>query len=164
MKPVFDIEVSLLQAVALSSKRKPADLLMVMAALDLTHGALAAEFKLTEAFNRLSSHGLIAATDDGITLTAAGEEIMAAQPRKAPDDDVRIARVKETLADYHASGEDEPIGLTVEQVRAAIHKHRIAAKSTQGKNMLMPKKPAVDPDKDKRKGKWRKSAPPRRTV
>lgn len=156
MQSVNDIEVVLLLAVALSAKRRPADLPAIMAAVDLTPGALAAEFKLTDAFQRLSSHGLICMQGEGVALTPIGEEIMAAQPRKAAEIELRISRIKETLADYHASGEDEPMGMTVDAVRRAIAAHRLSAR-IPGQNMLLPK-PKVDPAKDKRKGQWRRSS------
>jgi hypothetical protein len=160
MKLVSDIDVTLFIAIALSAKRGPADLAAIMAAAELTPGALAAEFKLTDAFHRLSTHGLISAQGNGIGLTAIGEDIMAGQPKKAATVEIRIARIQESLAEYHASGEDEPIGITVEQVRAAIAAHRLSAR-VPGRNMLLPK-PKVDPAKDKRKAPWRKSAGPRR--
>lgn len=154
MNFINDIDVILLRAVALSAKRGPADLPAIMAAVDLTPMALAAEFKLTDSFHRLSIHGLIMARDGGVALTEAGQEILAQQPRKAATEEIRLERIKESLADHHASGEDEPIGITVEQVRSAIAAHRVGTR-VPAKNMLLPK-PKPNPENDKRKGPWRK--------
>ena len=158
MKQIPDIDITLLLAVGLSAKRGPADLPSLMAAVDLTPGALAAEFKLTDAFHRLSTHGLIMPCDGGVVLTTIAQEILAGLPKKATSDDVRLAQVKASLADYHASGEDEPIGITVEQVRQAIAVHRASTRAP-AKNMLLPKaRPAAS--LDTRKRPWRKA--PRR--
>ena len=64
---------------------------------------------------------------------------------------------------FHAAAEldAQAIGLTVEQVRVAIHAHRIAAR-TRGKNVLMPKRRVIDPEKDKCRGRFRKSPPARK--
>lgn len=157
MQLVTDIDVILLRAVALSAKRGPAQLPAIMAAVDLTPMALAAEFKLTDSFHRLSIHGLIVGRDGGVALTEAGESVLAQQPRKAATEEIRIERIKEDLSGHHASGDDEPIGITVEQVRKAIAEHRAGVRAP-AKNMLLPK-PKPNPDNDKRKGPWRKRTP-----
>jgi DNA-binding MarR family transcriptional regulator len=160
MQLVTDIDATLLQSIAISAKRAPAPLVSIMAAVDLTYGALAAEFKLTDALQRLSSHGLIAAhvdendsTSFGLRLTAAGEAIIAAQPRKAASAEIRLERLKDSLYAHNGSGEDEPLDIPIEQVRAAIAEHR-AAKRIPAVNMLMPKAPLTPEEQQKRQ--WRK--------
>ena len=159
MNLVNDLEATLLLAIGLSAKRGPVDLPAIMAAVDLSPGALAAEFKLTDAFQRLATHGLIVASAQGLALSDIGQEILAAQPKKAATPELRIERLKATLTDYLASGDDEPIAITVEQVRAAISSHRAGIRAP-AKNMLLPKKP--QPEADKRTGPWRKGKGPMR--
>ena len=160
MHAIPDLDAILLIAVSLSAKRRPAELVEVMAATDLTPGALAAEFKLADAFHRLSTSGLICKQGGGVTLTSAGQELMAAQPRKATSAANRIIGIKDGLMDFYAAPEDIAMDMTVEQLRAAILEHRKTSK-TPGKNLLLPKS-ALAPSNDKRKGQWHKSAAMRR--
>ena len=157
MNLVNDLEATLLLAIGLSAKRGPVDLPGIMAAVDLTPGALAAEFKLTDSFQRLATHGLIVGGAEGIALSDIGQEILAAQPKKAATPELRIERLKATLTDYHASGEDEPMDMTVEQVRAEIAAHRAGSRGA-AKNMVLTREETAE--KDKRRGPWGKGKGP----
>ena len=75
MHPVHDVDALLLLALGLSAKRRPAELVDIMAATDLIQEAIPADAKLIEAFERLSRHGLIVAVESGYRL--------AKQPKKS---------------------------------------------------------------------------------
>ena len=146
MYPVHDVDAILLLAMSLASKRRPAELVEIIAAADLNQGAVPSETKLSDSFYRLSEYGLICEQDGGYTLTPDAQQMMAGQRKKA-DTQERICDIKESLADYHLNGEHAIILLTVEQITAAISAHQ-AAKGSSGKNLLMPKpKPAEDSSK-----------------
>ena len=49
----------------LAAKRRPAELLEIMAAIDLIQGNIPNEEKLSEAFARLGQSGLLVERDDG---------------------------------------------------------------------------------------------------
>jgi len=143
MYPVHDIDAILLLAMSLAAKRRPAELVEIIAAAELTQGAIPPETKLSDAFYRLSEYGLICAQDGGYTLTPDAQLILTGQAKKAKTPE-RIYDIKEHLADFHLNGEHAIILLTVEQIAEAIAAHQTTKKST-GKNLLIPKpKPAED--------------------
>ena len=135
MHPVHDTEVVLLMATALAAKRRPAELVELVAAPDLLAGAIPSEAKLADAFQRLSACGLICAVEDAYTLTPEVEKIMSGTGRKA-DTQERIVNIKEKLAAFEAQG--AAIVLSAAQLGAAILAHRTAARGP-GKNLLLPK-------------------------
>jgi len=154
MRPIADVDVLILMATALASKRRPAELAEIVAAVDLLQGAIPLPDRLGEAIARLSILGLIRAEEGGLALTPAGQEIMAGQPRKANTEE-RILATKGKLAGYVAKGESVAIALTREQLGAAIQVHK-AAKRVLGKNLLMPK---PKPDRHfKVEGRWRRAS------
>ena len=154
MRPTPDIDVLILMATALSSKRRPAQLAEIVAAADLIQGFIPYVEKLGEALQRLASVGLISAVEGGFALTPAALAIMAQQPKKAATEE-RIAAIKLDLAAYVPAGEYAPVVLTAEQLGAAIQAHK-AERKAAGKNLLMPKE---KPDRHfKVEGRWR-SAP-----
>jgi hypothetical protein len=143
MYPVHDVDAILLLALSLAAKRRPAELVEIIAAAELTQGAIPPETKLSDAFYRLSEYGLICAQDGGYTLTPDAQLILTGQAKKAKTPE-RIYDIKEHLADFHLNGEHAIILLTVEQIAEAIAAHQTTKKST-GKNLLIPKpKPAED--------------------
>lgn len=157
MHPIHDVDVLLLLATALASKRRPAELAGIMAAADLLQGSIPLDVDLAAAFLRLSTQDLIGEEAGGFTLTRGGRELMAgiSHPRKA-ESAARLLAVRQALADYMPKDEGTPIALAAERIGAAILAHRIFIKSP-GRNMLVPKpKPAVD--RSKRPGPWRKPA------
>ena len=83
MHPVHDVDSLLILAIALSSKRRPAELLEIVAAADLLQNNIPNEAKLVEAFDRLAKYGLLKAEADGFALTAPAQEIITGLPRKA---------------------------------------------------------------------------------
>ena len=57
------LAILLLLAIGLASKRRPAEPLEIVAAIDLIQGNIPAEAKLSEAIARLAVHGLIGEVD-----------------------------------------------------------------------------------------------------
>lgn len=153
MHPVHDVDALLLLAMALSSKRRPAELAEIMAAADLIQGAIPAEAKLAEAFHRLSTHGLIGEEAGGFTLSADAQKIITGLPKKAEMAE-RVFDIKQRLAAHAVRGEHVAIVLTLEQLSAAIVAHRASGQGA-GKNLLMPKPKTPETEK-KRAGHWRK--------
>lgn len=146
MYPVHDVDAILLLAMSLAAKRRPAELVEIIAAADLTHDAIPAETKLSDSFYRLSEYGLICAQDVWYTLTPDAQLIVSVHAKKAKSQE-RIHDIKEKLADFHLNGEHAIILMTVEHIAAAIAAHQVTKKSA-GKNLLMPKpKPVVEPYK-----------------
>lgn len=157
MYPVHNVDAILLLAIALSSKRRPAELVEIIAANDLIQGAVCSEPELTEAFHNLSTHGLISQVGEGYALTPVALTIMTAGRKKA-DNEERLMCLKAALSAYNLKGDHPVILVSTEQLSAAILAHQ-ASKEHAGKNLLVPKpKPVVDA---KRPGR-RKPLPSRR--
>jgi hypothetical protein len=150
MHPIHDVDVLLLLAIALASKRRPADLAEILAAADLIQGAIPSQLKLGEAFSRLSNHGLIGEVEGRFTLTPEGQKIMAGQRRKA-DTVERSFAIKEKLSGYEVTGEPAVILLTADQLAAAIAAHQAFVKEV-GIKRPEPKAPEAN----KRAGQWRR--------
>ncbi|MGC2166652.1 MAG: hypothetical protein WA632_11650 [Gallionella sp.] len=145
MYPVHDVDAILLLALSLASKRRPATLIEIIAAADLSQGSIPSEVKLSDAFHRLSAYGLIGEQDSGYTLSPDAQAMLSDHAKKAKNPE-RIHNIKEHLADYHLNGEHKIIALSVEQIAAAITEHQ-SAKSSAGRQLLMPKvKPAEEFD------------------
>ncbi len=137
MHPIHDIDVLLLLALSLASKRRPAELVEIMAAADLTQATTPPEAKWVEAFARLASHGLLSEVEGRYTLTPEAEIVMAGQPRQT-DVAKRTFRIKEKLAAYTVSGEHAPVIVTAAQITAAILEQRKSGKDI-AVNLLVPK-------------------------
>jgi hypothetical protein len=137
MHPVHDFDALLILATALASKRRPAELVEIMAAADLLQGSIPSDVKLVEAFDRLARHGLLVAVDAGFALTSDAQQLVADQPKKVESEEF-LFLIKERLSAYKVTGEYAPIVLTAEECRAAIQTHRAAGEGA-GKNLLVPK-------------------------
>ena len=161
MHPVHDVDALLLLAMALSSKRRPAELVEIMAAVELIHGAIPAEAKLAEAFHRLATNGLIGEDAGRFVLSADAQKIITGLSKKAEMAE-RVFDVRHRLAAHNATSEQAATMPTTEQLSAAILAHRASGQGA-GKNLLMPKPKTAETEK-KRAGHWRKpaSAPRRR--
>lgn len=146
-----DLDAGILMAATLSSKRRPAELVEIVAATELILGFVPFAEKLGAALERLSTRGLICLSEGGFTLTDAGLEMMSKQPRKASQEDI-IAAVKSSLAAWRPRVEHPPVLLEPEQLGAAIRAHKSTRKTS--KNVLMPK-PAVTRH-FKVEGRWRR--------
>jgi hypothetical protein len=159
-----DVDALLLLALAISSKRRPAELEEIMAATDLIQGVVPADVRLVDSFARLADHGLICAEGNGFLLTPAAQKIMAGQSRKA-EAAQRLQSIKDRFAAYEPAGEPiaerQPIRLTVKQVCTAILAYRESVKST-AKNLLPPKPKEAEGDNSRPGQHRRKPLPARR--
>lgn len=153
MRPIAEIDVHVLLATAISAKRRPAELVEIVAAADLLLGVVPFADKLGQAIERLSRLGLIDMVDGGFRLTPAGQAMMVGQPKKA-DTETRLSVLKGHLGGYAPQAEYPPIRLSDEVLNAAIQTHK-AQKKAPGKNLLMPK-PKADRH-FKVDGRWRRS-------
>ncbi len=151
MYPVHDVDAILLLSLSVAAKRRPADLVEIVTAIDLADGAIPSEHKLSDAFTRLSACGLIVGIDGGYTLSADAQEMLASQ-RKNDDTAKKILRLKEHLAAYRIKGEHMTIEVNPELLLAAIQAFRQA--KTPGRSWGMEKpKPVWIPKKDLVRGK-----------
>jgi hypothetical protein len=160
MQPVREFDAILLLALAVASKRRPAQLVEIVAAADMLDGEMPTSFKMSDAVFRLSKHGLIAETEAGFTLTPAAEAIITGQRCKT-ETEARVLYVNERLEAYEPAAGAAPaetIALTTEQLGAAILAHR-AFKATTRKSWAMPKSRA-DEINYQRTNKWRPGRKP----
>lgn len=148
-----DVDAVILMATTLSSKRRPAQLVEIVAAADLIQGFVPFAEKLGGAIERLSGLGLIAATEDGFTLTPIAKEIMSRQPKKGSQEEL-IEAVRSDLSAYRPTEEGPVILLDEKQLEAAVRAHKTTRKDP-GKNLLMPK-PKVTRH-FKVEGRWRRA-------
>jgi len=137
MYPVHDSDAILLMATGLASKRRPADLVEIVAAIDLIHGSIPLVSALSDAFFRLSTQGLLLAVEGGYVLTEDGEEVMSGERRSATHAE-RLLGVKERMGAYTPRGDYAPVEVAEEALSAGIVAHRTAPKGS-GRNLLMPK-------------------------
>lgn len=146
MHPVHNVDAILLLALSHGAKRRPAELVEIIAAIDLTLEARPSASKLSESFSRLSEHGLICAQDGGYALTPDALPLLSG-PKKA-DAQERIRAIKENLAAYRVKGEHELVAVGEKPIAEAILAHQASRRSAGKKNMLMPKpKPVEVPGK-----------------
>lgn len=136
MYPIHDHDTLLLLATALAAKRRPAEPLEVMAAIDLIQGNIPVEGKLSEAFARLGQCGLLVERDGGMALTPDAEKLIEALPRKGEMVD-RLMALRGLLGAYVAI-EGAAIAISPDSLREAMLAHRAAAASA-AKNLLVPK-------------------------
>lgn len=141
MHPIHTVDPLLLLALAMASKRRPAELIEIIAAIHLIQQVVPAELRLVEAFARLAQYGLIREQDGGFTLTPEAENLMTGQSRNA-DTEQRLQSIRDKLAAYTPTGEHPPILLTAKTVCTAILEQRASAKMG-GKNLLVPKPQAA---------------------
>ena len=160
MHPIHDVDALLLLALALSSKRRPAELVEIVAAIDVLQLPLPSESLMINAFSQLAKRGLICAQEGGFTLTPEAQKLLVGGSRKA-DPEQRIAGIKEKLATYEEKGEHPPIMLTAKQVCTATLEHRAAARLA-AKNLLVPKPKPVDGSAQRPGQRQRKPLPARR--
>ena len=155
MHPIHDHDSLLLLATAMASKRRPAEPVEIIAAIDLMQSSAPGEGKLVETIARLSEAGLLVERDGGLALTPAAEQMV--ETLSAKDDYAkRLFDLRQRLADYtpvaaSAIVHDAAVWHT------AILEHRAAGKMT-AKNLLMPK-PAPEAAKARPGQRQRKPLP-----
>lgn len=156
MRPAFAgilaSDAAILLAATMSSKRRPAELVEIVAAADLILGSIPFAERLGAAIERLSALGLIGMSERGFTLTDAGLEMMSKQPRKASQEDI-LAAIETSLAAWRPRVEHPPVRLEPEQLGAAIRAHKATRKT--GNNVLMPRPTTTRHFKVE--GRWRRA-------
>lgn len=157
MQPIHDVDVLLLLAIALAAKRRPAELFEIVAAADFLQGSIPAEAKLSDSLSRLSAHGLIARSDDALSLTPEAQKLIEARPKKAEPAE-RLAAVREKLALWQAAGDLPAVEIPAALWQAAIIAHRAAGEGA-GKNLLAPKPKPADSDQRRPGQRQRKPFP-----
>jgi len=160
MHPIHDVDALLLLATAMSSKRRPAEPVEIMAAIDLINGNIPAEAKLAEAIARLAEHGLICGSADGLALTPAAQQIIENLPRKMENEE-RLFSIKDQLSMYNGKADCPTIELSADALRTAMLAHRAAAAST-AKNLLVPKPKPEDKSLQRPGQRQRKPMPARK--
>lgn len=164
MHPVNDHDALILLATTLSSKRRPAELLDIVAAADLLQGSVPGATKVLDSLVRLSTHGLIRTSAGGLELTPPAQELMAAIPAKG-DHAERIFLVRTELSGFPTQADQPPADVALEALNAAIAEHqaaKAAAAKSKAKNLLVPK---PKPEESNKKGpgfRQRKPLPRRR--
>jgi len=156
-RPHFDLDAVILMATTLSSKRRPAELVDIVAAADMIQGFVPYAEKLGAAIERLSGLGLIALSEGGFTLTIVAREIMAKQPKKGEMEEL-VAALKEQLTLYRPKDKSPAVLPSAEELGAAVRAHKATNKAA-GKNLLMPEPKVVRHFKVE--GRWRKAVPTR---
>ena len=147
MHPVHNVDAILLLALLHAAKRRPAGLVEIVAAVDLTLEARPPASKLSESFSRLSEHGLICAQDGGYALTPNALPLLSGHAKKANAQE-RIQNIKGNLAAYRVKGEHALVSVEEKQIAEAVLLHQTTRRSAGKKNMLMPKpKPVEEPGK-----------------
>ncbi|MCK6406305.1 MAG: hypothetical protein L6Q60_09850 [Rhodocyclaceae bacterium] len=145
MRSVYDVDVILLLATQMASKRRPAELAEIVAGVELVQGlqgTLPSVAKLRAAFSRLAMHGLVKAEGEGFMPTSTAQELCAAATRKKTYAE-RVAGVRERLAATDLADRHPDIQIEDAQWSAAIAAHRAAAEGA-GRNELVPKPKADD--------------------
>lgn len=160
MQIVHDVDALLFMATLLAAKRRPAELVEIMAAADMVHGSVPAVGKLVESFARLGAAGLLQEVEGGFVLSPAGQELVQELPRK-PELQEQLEWITRQLHGYRAGEAAEPIVLAAEQFSVAINAHRAAAQGT-GKNLLMPKPRPADTQKKRPGQRQRRPLPGQR--
>lgn len=144
MRPDHDFDAIFLLAMSLAAKRRPAELVEVIAAIDLAQGAIPTAAKLSDAFYRLSQFGLVCAQDGGYTLTPYALNILSGQ-KKSAKDEARLLAIKNGLAECRVKSAPVLIQLSADQIAVAIREHR-ATKESAIKGMLEKPKPPEGTD------------------
>lgn len=127
MRPVHDSDVLLLLATTLASKRRPATLVDIAAAMDHLHDRRPPAAKLADSFARLAANGLLVEEDGGYRLTAAAEAMMATQPRRSEMKRL-VFELRDKLAEYSPL-QGAAVMVSAEALEAAMAEHRAAAKA-----------------------------------
>lgn len=158
MHPIHDTDPLLLLAVAMASKRRPAELLEIVAAVDLLQGKVPGETKFADTLARLAVAGLIVGSEAGLALTPAAQQLIEVLPRKGEAEE-RLLALKGGMGAYAPGPEQPPVVIAGAAILTAIQAHRAAAKSP-AKNLLVPKPKAVETSRPGQR--QRKPAPARR--
>ncbi len=147
MYPVHDVDAILLLSLSVAAKRRPAELVEIIAATDLAHDMIPNPVRLSDSFNRLSSYGLILEVDGCYTLSTDAQSMMESQ-RKKDDSRKKLFRLKEHLADYHLKGEHITVDVFPDTIKDAISAYRAGKKTTLRSWLIEKPKPVWISKKD----------------
>ncbi|MBN9695479.1 MAG: hypothetical protein J0L85_06735 [Zoogloea sp.] len=150
MYPINDIDAQLLLATLIAAKRRPAELVEIVAAADVLGCPVESGNLWAESFRRCATHGLVAAAEGGYVLTAAGQGLCEKLPKKA-DTSERVFLVRERLSAYVPAEKSPSVPMSAEQFEEAMAAHAATA-SQGGRNLLMPK-PKLDEDAQRGRGR-----------
>ena len=137
MHPVHDVDALLILSIAIAAKRRPAELIEIIAAADLIQESASAEFHLFHAFQRMSQCGLICSAGAGYELTADGQKIVMGQAKKLTNLE-RIPGIRANLAAYNAKVEHAVIEVSQALLDTAVLAHRGTANPAV-KNLFVPR-------------------------
>ena len=151
MHPVSDTDALFLLATTLASKRRPADLVEIIAGFEPLLEPVPGTSRLIDSIRRLTAHGLVEVSDERFALTAAGQQLMVGLPKRA-DTAALVTHLRGKLAAFEGPAGSPSVHLGQAQVDTAVLAQRAAA-SAGGKNLLMPK-PKVE-DEAPRRSPWR---------
>ena len=104
MYPTHDADALLMLAATLATKRRPAELVEVIAAFDLLQEPVPSTGRLIDSIQRLSAHGLLCEVDGGLALSAEGQLLMSALPKRG-DTAQRVFFVREKLSAHPGRAE-----------------------------------------------------------
>ena len=149
MYPINDVDAQLLLATLIAAKRRPADLVEIVAAAELLGCPVTSGNLWAESFRRFATHDLMATVDGGYTLTPAAQALGSGLPKKA-DTAERVFLVRERLSEYTPAEKTPSIVVSAEDFEAAMAAHAENAKQG-GKNLLMPK-PKQTEEEQRRRG------------
>jgi hypothetical protein len=147
MRPEHDFDATLLLALSLAAKRRPAELVEIVAAFDLVRHDIPLPAKFIDGFYRLSQFGLVIAQDGGFTLSPYAMNIVSGHKKSATHEE-RILAIKQSLTECRVKKDHVLIELPLEPVALAVRAHR-AAKSDTVKNITL--KPKLPEGTDQRK-------------
>jgi hypothetical protein len=118
--PIHDVDVLLLMSTALATKRRPAELVEIMAAMHLLHGSIPLDVDVAAAFQRLSTECLLAEEAGRYTLTPEGLALMGGVRNTAHRRNPRSAcsRSARSLPATGRRPKGQPIPLATEAVGA----------------------------------------------
>lgn len=154
MYPINDIDAQLLLATLIAAKRRPAELVEIVAAADVLGCPVTSGNLWAESFRRFATHDLMVAVDGRYALTPAAQALGEGLPKKA-DTAERVFLVRERLSEYTPAEKTASIPMSVEQMEAAMAAH--AANAAQGgKNLLMPKPKLSEEEEQRRRGPHRR--------
>ena len=146
MRPDHDFDATFLLALSLAAKRRPAELVEIVAAFDLVSGEIPIATRFAEAFYRLSQFGLVIEQDGGYTLSPYAMNIVSGHKKNATHE-ARILAIKQSLNECRLKKDHVLIELKLEQLAPAVREHR-ASKDDEVKNISL--KPKAEPGVDKR--------------
>ena len=156
MHPVSDTDALFLLATTLASKRRPAELVEIIAGFEPLLEPVPGTSRLIDTIRRLTAHGLVELSEERFALTAAGQQLMVGLPRRT-DTAGLVTHLRGKLAAFEGPAGSPSVHLSQAQVDAAVLAQRAAA-SAGGKYLLMPKPKVEEEDlrRGPRRGKgWR---------